>query len=174
MAGQVNGVALGSVAVGGILVWSGIRNASVTTSLRSLVTGTAPAANTGGNPIVGTTTVSNPLGTTGAGSIASPALGGTNAQNQALGQQMAAAYGWSTGAQWTALNNIVMAESGWNDNAANPTSNARGIAQNINGWSSSYQQGNARQQIAWLLTYIKSRYGTPVMAWSFHLANGWY
>jgi hypothetical protein len=87
---------------------------------------------------------------------------------------MAAAYGWGSGAEWTALNNIVMAESGWSDTAANSTSDARGIAQNINGWSSSYQEGNARQQIAWLLSYIKGRYGNPINAWQFHLANGYY
>ena len=43
--------------------------------------------------------------------------------------------------------------------AANPTSDARGIPQNINGWSAGYQPGNASQQIAWGLAYIAGRYG---------------
>ena len=87
---------------------------------------------------------------------------------------MAAAYGWSTGDEWTALNNIVMAESGWDDEAANPASDARGIAQNISGWGPGYEAGNAAEQIAWLLSYIKSRYGDPINAWIFHQANGYY
>jgi colicin import membrane protein len=103
------------------------------------------------------------------------ASGGTDAENEALGKQMAAAapYNW-TGAEWTALNNIVMAESGWSDTVTNPSSTAAGIAQNIAGFGPDYESGNASQQIAWLLAYIKSRYGTPVIAWAFHLANGWY
>jgi hypothetical protein len=87
---------------------------------------------------------------------------------------MAAAYGWDSGAEWTALNDVAMEESGWDANAANPSSDARGIAQNINGWSSNYQQGNAAQQIAWMLAYIKQRYGDPIAAQQFHLANNWY
>jgi len=62
--------------------------------------------------------------------------------------------------------NLVMGESGWNANAANPTSNARGIAQNIQGWGPNYQPGNAAQQIGWMINYIKQRYGTPSNAWA--------
>lgn len=101
--------------------------------------------------------------------------GGTNAQNQALGQKMAAEIGW-TGAQWTALNQLVMMESGWSSTIKNPTSSASGIAQNISGFSSSYQSGNATQQINWLLSYIKGRYGTPEAALQHELSNNphWY
>jgi hypothetical protein len=91
-----------------------------------------------------------------------------------MGRMMATAYGWGMGAEWTALNNIVMAESGWSATVVNPGSTASGIAQNIAGFGPGYQSGNAPQQIAWLLKYIKSRYGTPEKAWAFHLANGWY
>ena len=59
--------------------------------------------------------------------------GGTNAQNQKLGQKMAAEKGW-TGAEWTALNQVVMMESGWSSTVKNPTSSASGIAQNISGF----------------------------------------
>jgi hypothetical protein len=119
-------------------------------------------------------------GTTGAsgGNLGNP-QGGTDAQNQALGKQMAAAqpFNW-TGSQWTALNNIVMAESGWNTHATNPTSGAYGIPQSLPGSKMASAgadwQTDARTQIAWMLEYIRSRYGTPLIAWSFHLANGWY
>ena len=97
-----------------------------------------------------------------------------NSANQQLGQQMAAQFGWDKGDEWTALNNVVMRESGWDATAANPTSDARGIAQNINGWSASYQEGNAQQQISWLLNYIHGRYGTPQAAWQHEINYGWY
>lgn len=102
---------------------------------------------------------------------------GTSAQaNQKLGQQMAAARGW-TGAQWTALNNIVMAESSWSTTASNP-SGAYGIPQALPGSKMASAGANwktsAATQIKWMLDYIASTYGTPVRAWQFHLANGWY
>ena len=162
---------------GSMLLWSGLTGKKWTVVLRDVIAGKDPAT-AASNTISGTpastlagitSTTTSITGSQNTGPISASA----NA-NRAMGQMMAAAYGWGTGAEWTALNNIVMAESGWNANAANPTSNARGIAQNINGWSSSYQQGNAPQQIAWLLSYIKSRYGDPIAAWNFHLANGWY
>lgn len=102
--------------------------------------------------------------------------GGAPAQNAKLGQEMAAQVGW-TGAQWTALNNIAMAESGWSTSAANP-SGAYGIPQSLPGSKMAAAgadwQTNPRTQIKWMLGYIRSTYGTPVRAWQFHLANGWY
>jgi len=159
-------------AVGGLgvlLIWSGISNKGFLTSVRDVVQGVEPTA----GPKQNLFTPSASASSTALEETATPS-GGSDAQNAALGQSMAAAYGWNSGSQWEALNNIVMAESGWNDEAANPSSDARGIAQNINGWSQTYQEGNAAQQIAWLLSYIKERYGDPETAWAFHLANGWY
>ena len=96
--------------------------------------------------------------------------------NVALGQQLASAYGWGSGAEWTCLDELWTHESGWSANAANPSSDARGIPQNINGWSAGYQYGNARQQIAWGLAYIQGRYGTPCAAWAFEMSHypNWY
>jgi hypothetical protein len=171
----VNGVALAAVAAGAVFVYASAKGKSVLASVQAVVAGKSPSTAAAANPI--TATVSTTAGAASSGAVTaaggSPS-GGSNTANAALGKLMAAAYGWATGAEWTALNNIVMSESGWNDEAANPSSNARGIAQNINGWSASYQAGNASQQIAWLLAYIKSRYGDPVAAWNFHLANGYY
>ena len=161
----------GALIAGGtgiVLVWSAIENASVLTTLRSLVKGTAPAA---GPAEVTAAPAAAPGTVTGTGAV--PA-GGSDTANQALGRVMAAAYGWSTGAEWTALNNIVEAESGWNDTIKNPSSDASGIAQDISGFGPGYESGNAAQQIAWLLSYIKTRYGDPIAAWNFHVANGWY
>lgn len=98
---------------------------------------------------------------------------GSDKANQSLGRVLAASYGWGSGSEWTALDNIVMAESGWSDTAENP-SGAAGIAQNINGFGPGYQRGNAAQQILWMLRYIKQRYGDPTAAWQFHLRHGYY
>jgi resuscitation-promoting factor RpfB len=92
--------------------------------------------------------------------------------NEALGRQMAAGYGW-TGGQWNCLYDLWMRESGWNAWAANPTSDARGIPQNINGWAA-YPPGAAAPQIAWGLTYVRGRYGSPCAAWSHEESIGWY
>ena len=158
---------------GVLLAYSGLKGRGFLSTLRALFHGQAPSAVPASEPITGATGAA-----TSPGGATAPAGGepssAADLANQALGRAMAAAYGWGAGQQWTALNNIVMAESGWNAYAQNPDSDAAGIAQNINGFGPGYQEGNAPQQIAWLLSYIKGRYGTPVAAWQFHLANGWY
>ena len=98
------------------------------------------------------------------------AAGGSN---EALANSMAASgYGW-TGSQTTCLDELWTRESGFDDEAANLTSDARGIAQNINGWSADYQPGDASQQIAWGLSYVAGRYGSPCAAWSHEEAVSW-
>lgn len=158
--------------LGVLLVWSGVSNKGFLTSVRDIVQGVQPTAGAKQSLFSSAGSGSTTAGA-GIASVGNPS-GTTNAQNQALGKSMAAAYGWDSGAEWTALNDVAMEESGWDANAANPSSDARGIAQNINGWSSNYQQGNAAQQIAWMLAYIKQRYGDPIAAQQFHLANNWY
>jgi hypothetical protein len=96
----------------------------------------------------------------------------TASASVALGERMAASYGW-TGGQWDCLDWLWTRESGWNDYAANPTSDARGIPQDINGWSD-YAPGDAAGQIRWGLAYIQGRYGTPCAAWSHETADSWY
>ena len=177
------GLAVAATAVGVVLVWSGIENEGIFATIDDVIHGNAPTA--GASAVaIGSTTSTGSSGT-GAVSAADVLNGNVTAQggepseaqleaNQALGQQMAAAYGWGSGSEWVAFNNIVMAESGWNADAKNPDSTAVGIAQDINGWSSDYQEGNAPQEIAWMLQYIQQRYGNPINAWAFHLAHGWY
>ena len=53
-----------------------------------------------------------PAGTVGVTSVSS----GTVASNLALGQQMAASYGW-TGGQWACLDQLWQGESGWSQYA---------------------------------------------------------
>lgn len=104
------------------------------------------------------------------------AVGATAQEAQALGQKMVAQAGW--GGQWAAFNNIVMAESGWNIHADNASSGAYGIPQALPGSKMASAgpnwQNSAQTQIAWMIGYIRSRYGNPNNAWAFHQANGWY
>jgi hypothetical protein len=179
--GGISGIGIAVVFAGGILLWSGIKGVTVSGVFKDLIAGKPPTDLPPANPVSagGLFSVLNPvnlLSATSSGPVSPTGIGvsASNAHNKMLGQQMAAAYGWNSGAQWTALNNLAMSESGWSDTIANPTSNARGIAQNINGWGANYQYGNGPQQIQWFLHYIKIRYGDPVTAWNFHLANNWY
>jgi hypothetical protein len=96
--------------------------------------------------------------------------------NEALANSMAASgYGW-TGGEAACLDDLWTEESGFSAYAANPSSDARGIPQNISGWSASYQEGNARQQIAWGLAYVNQRYRSPCAAWTFERSHtpNWY
>jgi hypothetical protein len=110
-------------------------------------------------------------------------------------QQEATKYGWGSGPQWEALRKIEMAEAGFDPRIANPSSGALGLAQALGhgapgtagtlgdeygGWGLTSEQarlansGDPANQAVWMMNYIKSRYGTPEAAWSFHLDNGWY
>jgi hypothetical protein len=110
-------------------------------------------------------------------SSSGPCNSATTTANQKLGQSLAQSYGWNTGTQWTDLNNIVMAESGWCNTIQNPTSTAYGIGQFLDStWATvgGTKTSNAEMQIKLMLAYIKVRYGTPEQAWAFHEANGYY
>ena len=108
--------------------------------------------------------------------------GGTGGMMRELGRKMAAAYGW-TGAEWDALNALWNQESGWNPEAVNPSSKAGGIPQALPASKMGQAAvpkalgggGNPGAQIAWGLSYIKSRYGDPLTAWGGYQARGgWY
>lgn len=121
----------------------------ITSFLKSLVT-TAP----------GTTTV-----------------GVSNASALAALQSAAGKLGW-TGSEWVALNNVEMREAGYNLTAQNPTSNAYGMAQFINGAAEYAQYGGnsttAAGQATAMVNYIAQRYGDPIAAWAHEQSAGWY
>src|SRR5437868_4085726 len=107
--------ALVAAGTGALFLWSGIKGGSGTRSLRSLLSAKPHLDSTVANPVTGSTP----------GGAVTPAGGGPSAvssqANQATGRLMAASYGWGAGQEWTALNNVVMSESGWNSSAQNPT-----------------------------------------------------
>jgi hypothetical protein len=170
---------------GGVLLWSGIQGKSVTSVFRQLIGGDNPKAAANANTIVQTSdtglpqtpnTIAQEL--TGTNAVpASPNASGNSAANQAAARLLAIAMGhadWTVGQQWQDWVLLWNQESGWNQYAANPTSDARGIAQNINGYGPDYQQGNAQSQIVWGINYIAGRYGSPSAAWAHEVSNNWY
>jgi hypothetical protein len=171
----LSGLAVAEIGVGGVVLYSGIKGYSLAETFTWLLKGTAPQQSEG------ITAADYPSAAAAAGSTAAAgdtgASSGSAAANQSLAKQLLNQMGlssWTSGSEWADLVSLWNQESGWSATAANPTSNARGIAQNINGWSSSYQNGNAAQQITWGINYIEQRYGSPTMAWGHETANGWY
>jgi hypothetical protein len=96
---------------------------------------------------------------------------------QAIAAEMVAARGWG-GDQFDCLVNLWERESGWQVDAANPSSGAYGIPQALPG-SKMASAGadwrtNPATQIEWGLGYIEERYGDPCGAWSHFLDRNWY
>jgi phage-related protein len=105
-----------------------------------------------------------------------PLLTGARSGIVQMAQQMAASVGW-TGAEWNALNAVVMRESGWNPNAQNPTSTAYGIPQFLNStWATVglSKTSDPATQVTGLIRYIAGRYHDPLGALAHEQAFGWY
>lgn len=123
-----------------------------------------------------TATLTNADGAAAPGS-SGPCNSATTTANQKLGQQLAGPYGWGSGSQWSALNSLIMAESGWCNTAQNPTSTAYGIGQFLSStWATvgGTKTSDAATQINLMLDYIKMRYGTPANAWAHEQSDHWY
>ena len=86
---------------------------------------------------------------------------------------VAASYGWNEGANWLDLQKLISKESGWNPNAANPTSSARGLFQKMTSIHGPVE-GTPAGQASWGLRYIRNTYGSPSAAWSFHKRHNYY
>jgi hypothetical protein len=105
----------------------------------------------------------------------SGALGGDALANQALARRI---FPWGA-AQWPSFVSLVMAESGFNRFARNPSSGAYGIAQALPPTKYPFAGqaaggSHAGPQLSWMFAYIASRYGTPAGAWAHELAYHWY
>jgi len=173
----VNGPALGAAGVGVVLLWSATHNASILTSIQDIVSGKQPKP--GPNPSVPTTAayeneIQQATGDTGAHTQ-------TAAHNQGIAKILAAPFGWSTGQQWEDLVSLWNQESGWSNTAEN-ASGAYGIAQALPNTKyplpgrppSEGGSANPTTQIAWGLSYILTRYGSPSAAWAHEVADNWY
>lgn len=95
---------------------------------------------------------------------------------QQYAKQLLAAYGWAS--QWPQFNAVVMAESGWNVHATNPSSGAYGIPQALPPGKMASAGAdwltNGFTQLRWMMSYIKSRWGSPAGAWANESSQHWY
>lgn len=103
---------------------------------------------------------------------------------KAMARTMLLSYGWGDD-QYQCLANLWTRESGWNYQAANRSSSARGIPQAMmsvhfggTNWANTpagkeYME-NPAIQIKWGLDYIKGRYSGPCGAWAHSEAKNWY
>jgi len=100
--------------------------------------------------------------------------------NVAIGQQLAASYGWGRGSQWSCLYQLWEHESAWIIQWNHAGSGAFGIPQALPAdkmaSAGSDYMTNPATQIKWGLGYIRSVYGTPCNAWSLWQARSphWY
>lgn len=115
-------------------------------------------------------TMFNPLAAGGSVPKLPPASAPERRRNELLGQQLAKdTKGWE-GAEWGCLDQLWLHESGWDEHADNPSSDAYGIPQALPGskmaTAGSDWQTNPKTQIRWGLDYIAGRYNDPCNAWA--------
>ncbi|WP_155055576.1 aggregation-promoting factor C-terminal-like domain-containing protein [Streptomyces blattellae] len=122
------------------------------------------------------TTAAMAAAATGLVLTAAPAQAATTSsagQAKAIAKQMI-----PNAAQYNAFSQIVQHESGWDVGATNASSGAYGLVQALPGSkmasAGSDWKTSAKTQIEWGLDYMNDRYGSPVGAWNFWQANGWY
>jgi resuscitation-promoting factor RpfB len=166
------------LAGGAIVLWSGTENVSLIKTLQSLIGGKKPQPGTSNEPITGTSTVSSASGgETQASTASGMPLAAYAWSNQATAQLIAMTYGWGSGSQWTALNNLVTNLSGWNNLAQNPASGAYGIFQlPASAWTTAgyTTTSDPATQVEAGLAYIAQQYGNPQVALVFYQAHGYY
>ena len=187
MARQVDGLALGVIAAGGLAVYAGLKGYSIPHALQAVIKGKPPSTGGPANPISGVAEAG--LSTAGQNSIGAGAQGGSPSANQAIAKKLAAQYGWDTGPEWNALLTLWNSESGWSNTIWNTSAScgngayAYGIAQacghgerkqTAHSAIGPYPAGNpgnppeyggssnAAAQINWGLAYIHDTYGSPV------------
>ena len=180
MPGHVNGLSLAQALGGGVILWSGIKGEPLSDTFKGLLSGTAPTASS--SQAINTTSADTAAQTDLSTGTPLPGItqgmsSGITGTNESVMKQVAAQHGW-TGSEWTALYNVEMAEAGFNLTAQNPTSNAYGEAQFINGASEYAQYGgnstSALGQAVAMCNYIEQRYGTPSAAWAHEQEYHWY
>jgi len=136
---------------------------------------TSSGGNTGGSNHYNAITGTWGDGSSGTSGSTGSHTGGKS--NRAVVKGVAKHYGWNTGAQWADLVALVNSESHFNNSAQNPTSTAYGMFQFLDATWKNYgfkKTSDPHQQAVAGLTYIKSRYGDPAKAWSYHKKHGSY
>lgn len=106
-----------------------------------------------------------------------PVVAAATGSPQQIATAMLGSFGWSSD-QFSCLDALWNAESGWNTYASNPGSGAYGIPQALPGskmaTAGADWQTDPATQIRWGLGYIQASYGSPCGAWGHEQAYGWY
>jgi hypothetical protein len=173
-------------AAGSLLVYSGVKGHSFSSTFKDLLTGNNPQ----NDPLsVPSTTVGGAGGGLPgqAGGPSKGAVGDTGAHSVAAASAQKLARGlapqsWRSGSEWQDWLSLWNEESGWSNTAMNPHSGAFGIAQALPSTkmplagqpTSAGGSANVLTQIRWGIKYIKDRYGSPSAAWAHELTYGWY
>ena len=170
----VNAAPVAYCVTGGLILYSGIKGATISATLKAALTGNLNI--TGTETIPGSSSAATAAGTT-AGNTG--AANGTAAQNQATAKTVATQMGhsdWTTGTEWSDWVSLWNQESGWSGTAQNPGSTAYGIAQFLDSTWAPYgpKTADVSTQIKYGIEYIAGRYGSPQMAWAHEQANNWY
>lgn len=191
----LSAAAVGYTVVGGLVLYSGVKGATLAHTVQDVLKGSLSLPDD--EPVSFSFSSSSSSGSPGsAGSGSGTDAGSSSASaaaNQALAKKIIEAdssySGWDSGQNWTDLVSLWHQESEWSATADNPDSGAYGIAQALGHgtggapYPSSYKDANPPkyggtsnpgEQIQWGLSYIKSTYGSPVMAWAHETANNWY
>jgi hypothetical protein len=188
---QISGVAVASVGLGAVFLYSAITGKSALGQLRAVVSGQSPATAQQTNPINPDASAADQDNTT-----QSNAPSGGSVQE--IFRNAAKAHGWDTGSNWTSLQNIEENEAGYSPTVKNSSSGALGIAQALGHGTANTggtlgneyggfglsdaearaaNSGDPRWQSVWMMNYIASRYGNPNNAWAqYHHPDGskWY
>lgn len=124
----------------------------------------AAGAITGGN-------TANP----GSGGYGRPVKSAPSGEIQQYAHEAMKRFGWGDD-QWDSLNFIITNESGWNQNAMNSSSGAKGLFQCLGhkDCDTDTYMSDYKEQIDWGLRYIANRYGTPNAAADYWRAHGSY
>ena len=74
--------------------------------------------------------------------------------------------------QWPYMDDLIMRESAYDPNIKNLKSGACGIPQALP--CSKIKDKSVPGQLAWMISYIKDRYGNPANAIAWHNSHHWY
>lgn len=169
----ISGAAVAYATTGGLILYSGIKGATIADTIKGALGGTLAVADT--------ETIGSPAATGSTGGGSGAVASGSAAAAQAYAKSKMASYGWTDPTDWNDLVSLWNQESGWNNTADNPSSGAYGIPQALPqtkmptaAQAPPVGTSDAEAQIDWGLSYIQSTYGSPAMAWAHEQQNNWY
>lgn len=173
-------LALILIGTGILFIWSSLSNQGVTDTIKTVVSGgtvdthlssdEAPAVSSAPGAALGAAVGAAAPSTSGL-----DPSGHSVADLQNYAKALLAQNGWS--GQWNSFNNLVNGESGWQWDISNPShhgytdeKHAYGIPQALPpskmASAGADWKTNGYTQLRWMMSYIRSRYGSPDSAWS--------